>query len=499
MSHLASIRSSILIGWLVMVALLLRFEAFPEFFTSTIEGYGGFLDHNIMIEDRWTKLLFKDQPIGYSLSSIVITEGDPKKYYTIKNDVYVRFRALGLDQPIFVSTLANVDALEVLRRFKFSLNSGAYSMQIVGYRIDERRFNVFTTTGTSRQKRVVEIPDDVILYSPMTEMGLRRMKPGQELTIKTLDPASMTPSRLVVRAIRKEPFVHEGQEVQATLLESDYQGATIRSWMGEDGLLLKQETPFGWSMVSCSAEEALVSAGKEGYSGDLLAELAIRCQGHIEDPRAAKGLRLRLTGVAVDPKRLESNRQKVVRADKEGIELLISSSPKPGRLEMRATGDTNLVPYLAATPFVQADHPEMIKRAQKITKGIDDDAEKAQAIFDWVDERVDNVMTISLPSALDVLRTLKGDCNEHTYLFTALARSAGIPAKIIVGVAYHEKAFYYHAWPAVYLGEWVEMDPTWSERAVDATHIKIAEGELANQMELMKFVGQAKIEVLEQL
>jgi hypothetical protein len=250
----AAIRSSIFAGWLVMVALLLRYEAFPEFFTSTINGYGSFLDHNVLIEDRWTKLLFKGQPIGYSLSSIEVSEGDPKKHYTLKNDVYVRFRALGLDQPIFISTLANVDALEVLRHFKFALTSGSYKMQIVGYRINAEQFNVFTTTGTTRQKRVVNIPDDVILYSPMTEMGLRSMKPGQELSIKTLDPASMTASKLLVRAIRREPFMHRGREVDAMLLESEYQGATIRSWMDKDGHLLKQETPFGWSMVSCPAE-----------------------------------------------------------------------------------------------------------------------------------------------------------------------------------------------------------------------------------------------------
>jgi transglutaminase-like putative cysteine protease len=79
-----------------------------------------------------------------------------------------------------------------------------------------------------------------------------------------------------------------------------------------------------------------------------------------------------------------------------------------------------------------------------------------------------------------------------------LARAAGLPAKIMVGIAYHEGAFYYHAWPAVHVGRWVEMDPTWGQPLVDATHIRITEGELANQLELVQTVGTLTLDVLEQ-
>jgi hypothetical protein len=499
MSRLAAIRSTILLGWLVMVALLLRFEAYPEYFTHTIDGYGSFLDRNVMIEDRWMKLLFKDKQIGYSFSSVEVTEGDPKKHYTIKNEVFVRFRGLGLDQPVYVNTLAHVDAFHVLRRFHFRLTSGAYKISILGRRLNEKEFSVSTVTGNRQEKRIVEIPDDVILYSPMTEMGLKSMKPGQEMTIKTLDPASMTPSTLIVRAVQREPFMHRGKEIEAMRLETDYQGVTIQSWMDRDGKLLKQETPFGWSMVSCSAEEAVLKKGKESFSGDILAELAIRCEGVIRNPRSAKGIRIMLSGVNVAPETLSSNRQRILNVGEEGIEMMINAAHSPDITDHTRIASTNLAPFLASTSFVQADHPDMKKAVRKIVGDLTSPAEKVNAIFDWVDKNVKNVMTVSLPSALDVLHGRQGDCNEHTYLFTGLARSAGIPAKIIVGVAYHEGAFYYHAWPAVYLGEWYEMDPTWGEKGVDATHIKIAEGELSDQMVLMKFVGQAKIKILEQL
>ncbi len=106
--------------------------------------------------------------------------------------------------------------------------------------------------------------------------------------------------------------------------------------------------------------------------------------------------------------------------------------------------------------------------------------------------------TVSLPSALDVLRNMEGDCNEHTYLFVALARAVGIPAKIKVGLLHTNGAFYYHAWPAVFVGRWWELDPTIGQEAVDATHVAILEGETADQLKLLGLVGQLNADVVKQ-
>ncbi|NIY18860.1 MAG: hypothetical protein GWM98_30410 [Nitrospinaceae bacterium] len=42
------------------------------------------------------------------------------------------------------------------------------------------------------------------------------------------------------------------------------------------------------------------------------------------------------------------------------------------------------------------------------------------------------------------------------------------------------------------------MDPTWGQPLVDATHIRLTEGELASQIELIGLLGRLKIELLEQ-
>jgi transglutaminase-like putative cysteine protease len=111
--------------------------------------------------------------------------------------------------------------------------------------------------------------------------------------------------------------------------------------------------------------------------------------------------------------------------------------------------------------------------------------------------------TVSLPSALEVLKTRVGDCNEHTALYVALARSLGLPSRVAVGLVYLRGAFYYHAWPEIYAsdgpgrGLWMPVDPTLNQFPADATHLRLARGGLDRQAAILGLVGRARIRVLE--
>jgi transglutaminase-like putative cysteine protease len=96
-----------------------------------------------------------------------------------------------------------------------------------------------------------------------------------------------------------------------------------------------------------------------------------------------------------------------------------------------------------------------------------------------------------------------GDCNEHTALYVALARAAGIPSRIAVGLVHVRGAFYYHAWPEVYLagpagrGAWWPVDPTFDQFPADATHVRLTRGGLDRQAALTQVLGRLKIDILE--
>jgi hypothetical protein len=110
---------------------------------------------------------------------------------------------------------------------------------------------------------------------------------------------------------------------------------------------------------------------------------------------------------------------------------------------------------------------------------------------------------VSLPSAREVLRTKVGDCNEHTALYVAMARSIGLPARIAVGLAYTRGAFYYHAWPEVYVDEgggrglWLPADPTFNEFPADAMHVRLLRGGLDKQAAILPLIGKLKMDILD--
>ena len=123
-------------------------------------------------------------------------------------------------------------------------------------------------------------------------------------------------------------------------------------------------------------------------------------------------------------------------------------------------------------------------------------ARAAELLTHWVHGNVRRQIVASVPSAEKVLETRRGDCNESTTLYVALARAAGLPARTVAGLVYLNGRFYYHAWPEVYLGDWVAVDPTFDQFPADAAHLRFAIGGLARQVELFPLVGRLKLEVL---
>ena len=98
-----------------------------------------------------------------------------------------------------------------------------------------------------------------------------------------------------------------------------------------------------------------------------------------------------------------------------------------------------------------------------------------------------------------MLRTRVGDCNEHTALYVAMARSLRIPARIAVGLVHLHGAFYYHAWAEVYVEEpggrtgSIPADPTLNQFPADATHIRLARGGLDRQASILPVIDAGMI------
>ncbi len=100
---------------------------------------------------------------------------------------------------------------------------------------------------------------------------------------------------------------------------------------------------------------------------------------------------------------------------------------------------------------------------------------------------------------MDIIHTRKGDCSEHSQLFTALARAVGIPCRTVGGLIYLGDEFLefgLHAWNEVAIGGiWVPVDPTWGQVAIDATHIRFSV-DISKEWQVMAALPKMKITVL---
>ncbi len=145
----------------------------------------------------------------------------------------------------------------------------------------------------------------------------------------------------------------------------------------------------------------------------------------------------------------------------------------------------------------------MVEEARRAVAGVTGTRARAEKLVRYVNDLLEKKPTVSLPSAREVLRTKVGDCNEHTVLYVAMARALGLPARIAVGLVYLRGAFYYHAWPEVYVAEpdgrgmWLPVDPTLNQFPADPTHVRLARGGLDKQAVILTVIGRAKMTILD--
>ena len=122
--------------------------------------------------------------------------------------------------------------------------------------------------------------------------------------------------------------------------------------------------------------------------------------------------------------------------------------------------------YTQPEDLIESDNPEIVSEAENLTRNVSDFHEKVLKIYEFVKNHIHYVIQPEERGALWALKNKTGDCSEYSYLFVALCRAAGIPARVQAGFAFHsfsETLKDGHMWAEYYLGNygWVPVDATW--------------------------------------
>lgn len=233
-----------------------------------------------------------------------------------------------------------------------------------------------------------------------------------------------------------------------------------------------------------------------GYSQDVLITFVVPVDRKIDDPAKVDSLKVNFLGAKGFVMPTSPRQSAVVDGDRIHVEIARKQivPEKAATLPFKAA---DFKDELKPEPLIQSDSPELRRQALSIVGGEKNSYRAAHKLLDWVYRNVDKAYVPAVSNALEVFKTRKGDCGEHAALFVALARAAGLPARPVVGITYWPpgNGFGYHAWAEVYVGEWIQVDPTQNSMSADATHIQLAGGDLAEQAKITMLIGKLKASI----
>jgi hypothetical protein len=475
----------IVAAWLVQMGLLLDrsyLQASSLNLASDIARYGS--------GAQWKGVYYRGEKIGFMVGQTVPTPDG----FELQEDGQLQMALLGATTAARIHTSAQVDKAFALRSFVFSLDPGTGAVSVKGTLVGQRLdLTVETPSGKRTESRELAAPPALSL-NLSRRLAAEGLATGQHRELAVFDPATLRNAPMSLDVQAREIVRAAGRPVPAFKVRMQFGGIVSTSWITDVGEVVREESPMGLIVVKETRDRATALAVPGDVQTDMLEAAAIVPTGSkIDDPATVERIRVRLEGVEVGGPDLDGGGQSVT-----GNVFEIRDS----RMLPLGPPDPDAKNYLAAEPFLESDAPEVRAEAAKAVQGIEGTRARAERLVRYVNALLEKKPTVSLPSAREVLRTKVGDCNEHTALYVAMARALGIPARIAVGLVDLHGAFYYHAWPEVYVeergrGAWMPVDPTLNQFPADVTHLRLARGGLERQALILPMIGRAGLQVLE--
>ena len=456
--------------------------------------------------------------------AMIKANSQPVDYYTFQSDSLWEIQAMGIPFEIKVENAGTVFKDLSMRTFRFVFQSSGQSIRIEGEVNKQEDGKAVMTLVTHSEGSAVEkqVELDGPVYSTDTVHLLAArdgLKPGANYIYPVYDPLTMSLSEISVSVEGKDEIeLKDGEKMSAFKLVQDYKGFKATSWVDKDGEVYQENSQVSgipFTALRESAEEAVDTGYKapsfmpeptpNSGSLDLIDNSRVLVNVRFRDPSAVSEMETLITGEDLDDIPSDGYFQTISERSSGRIKMkaqrldygsIIPALPQ--QTPPYAETDDALKPFLEDDALIQVSNPRIKDKAMEIAGDAKNAWDASERIAKWLYQNLEKEFRVTIPSALEVLNSMKGDCNEHSTLLTALTRSLGIPTKIVAGLVYQDDGFYYHAWNEIYAaGHWLPIDSTLYRLRMDAAHIKLAEGALDSQSDIAKLVGNLSIEVID--
>jgi Transglutaminase-like superfamily len=502
---------TIVLVWLGMVGWQVRAEYFQPELTRLAEAA-----LSLAPGVNFYTLTMGDRTVGQATSRLdTLPDG-----FALEDVMSLELPALGQTGTAVARTRVKLSPALVMDSFTFSLDSEVGRFEAFGSLGADTTLSVSIVSAGNKQDLSFRLPQPPVVSNvvPIRIAMGGALEVGNTVRLPVFDPTTMSSRTVQVDVEDYDTlFITDSvaldtlsgrwssahtDSVPAWKIAETFGGVRVESWVDADGRTLRSSSPLGFSMEKTEYELArqatedsrLVSSSP--IDDDVILSTAVQSNVNLDDVEQFDELRFRLTGVDLAGFQLDGGRQTL-----RGDTLII-------RRENWDSLETYDLPYrfmdlrdaLQPEPLIQSDDERIVQRAGQIVgrrpyRSLNA-KQVARELTMSVNSMLEKKITFSVPNAVQVLQTLQGDCNEHTVLYVAFARALGLPARTAVGLVYLNGSFFYHAWPEVWLGEWVAVDPTFGQYPADASHIRFVVGGLAEQVEIVRLIGHLDIDVL---
>ena len=427
-------------------------------------------------KEHWYNFTLMNTKIGYMHISSEKTEYEGKEVDRNKINIVINLKVLGSDVTI-ESTRVEYIGSDLMPRHFLSTSNESGLKQVEGRIVDGVAYIKTTLNGETTESEVPVPPDTISEYTGVESLFRKGLKIGDKRNFHIFSFDLLKPVKAELEVEGQDTLTYQSEEKQVYILRQTLDmmnGITQKVWLDTDGVNYRSEVPMmGFSMVSTKTDKEVAFGDTEEV--DIVLKTRILPSGK-HPTRNARNFEadVKLTSGSIADAIMSNSRQK-----------LEANSEQAGRLSIQvptvAAEDCPDLPvqdaegkFLGASAYIQTDAPAIRAKTEEILDGEVNSWRAAEKLCQWVHTAItEKKVSGGFGSSLTALESLSGDCTEHTVLFIALARAAGIPARICSGIAFSQDAFYYHFWAEVYVGRWVQMDPTLGQTIADANHIQL--------------------------
>ena len=408
--------------------------------------------------EYWSGFEFSRDRVGYSRFTTTTANGD----YLIETETRLQLRMLGTDKRSHYLTRDRVDQHLSLLSFTHEYQLDNSLLHIQGYVADEAlHVTITSAAGVHQQTLVLDAP----LYPSAAQLLyplLAGLKQDARYQYQVYDAEAQR-----IHQVNQQVTAYEYTDnIPTWRIETDVNHNQSISWLSNEGLPVREQAANGSIQAYLLEPEHIATFLEHASTRETLLNFSlVRTSQRLHRPRELHHMVVELTGLG-DFTMPTGGRQQCQRQNSDSYTCTIST------LHQSHTEPSPQA--LANNPTIPTGHTRLQQLTAQLTNRTAQPEEQINALLDWVHSHIQSE-AVDAFSALDVLDQGRGECQGQTFLYTAMARTLGIPTRVVNGLVYAPEygGFLYHTWAESWDGKaWHSVDPIFGQIPADATHIQ---------------------------